>query len=107
MLLEMYVKGKTLLWGLRERFTREDGAVATEYGLLLDDLAPSEAARRQAELAQGLGHLAEIRVHKVQPHILGLAEARLGMLLHGGVPVHPHEDAVRRDSRDELERVAG
>lgn len=35
MLLEMYVKGKTLLWGLRERFTREDGAVATEYGLLL------------------------------------------------------------------------
>jgi pilus assembly protein Flp/PilA len=35
MLLEMYVKGKTLLWGLRERFTREDGAVATEYGLLI------------------------------------------------------------------------
>ncbi len=35
MLLEMYARGKTFLWGLRDMATREDGAVATEYGLLL------------------------------------------------------------------------
>ena len=35
MLLNLYVKGKTFAWGVRDRMTREDGAVATEYGLLL------------------------------------------------------------------------
>jgi Flp pilus assembly pilin Flp len=35
MLLDFYVKAKTFLWGVRDGFTREDGAVATEYGLLL------------------------------------------------------------------------
>ena len=35
MLLDLYVKAKTLVWGLREKATGEDGAVATEYGLLL------------------------------------------------------------------------
>ena len=35
MLLNLYVKGRTLLWGVRDKVTREDGAVATEYGLLL------------------------------------------------------------------------
>jgi Flp pilus assembly pilin Flp len=35
MLLDLYVKTKTLLWSARERVTNEDGAVATEYGLLL------------------------------------------------------------------------
>ena len=35
MLLDLYVKGKTLLWGARDKITNEDGAVATEYGLLL------------------------------------------------------------------------
>jgi Flp pilus assembly pilin Flp len=35
MFLEVYAKGKTLLWGLRDKVVREDGAVATEYGLLL------------------------------------------------------------------------
>ena len=35
MLLDLYVKAKTLLWGARDKITNEDGAVATEYGLLL------------------------------------------------------------------------
>ena len=39
MFLSLYVKGKTLAWGardaIRDRITNEDGAVATEYGLLL------------------------------------------------------------------------
>ena len=35
MLLHLYVKAKTLLWGARDKITNEDGAVATEYGLLL------------------------------------------------------------------------
>jgi Flp pilus assembly pilin Flp len=35
MLLDLYVKTRTLLWSARERVTNEDGAVATEYGLLL------------------------------------------------------------------------
>ena len=35
MLLDLYVKAKTLLWGARDKITGEDGAVATEYGLLL------------------------------------------------------------------------
>jgi len=35
MLLSLYAKGRTMVWGVRERITREDGAVATEYGLLL------------------------------------------------------------------------
>lgn len=35
MLLEMWMKGKTFLWGLRDKVSRDDGAVATEYGLLL------------------------------------------------------------------------
>jgi len=35
MLLDLYVKAKAFLWGVRDGFTREDGAVATEYGLLL------------------------------------------------------------------------
>jgi Flp pilus assembly pilin Flp len=35
MFLNLYVKAKTFLWGVRDGFTREDGAVATEYGLLL------------------------------------------------------------------------
>jgi Flp pilus assembly pilin Flp len=35
MFLDLYVKAKTFLWGVRDGFTREDGAVATEYGLLL------------------------------------------------------------------------
>jgi Flp pilus assembly pilin Flp len=33
--LDLYVKTKTLLCSARERVTNEDGAVATEYGLLL------------------------------------------------------------------------
>jgi len=39
MLLSLYVKAKTHLWGVRDRFTDEDGAVATEYGLLLAFIA--------------------------------------------------------------------
>ena len=35
MLLDLYVKTKTFLWSAREKVTNEDGAVATEYGLLL------------------------------------------------------------------------
>jgi pilus assembly protein Flp/PilA len=35
MFLDLYVKAKTFFWGLRDGLTREDGAVATEYGLLL------------------------------------------------------------------------
>lgn len=35
MLLDLYVKAKTLLWSARDKITNEDGAVATEYGLLL------------------------------------------------------------------------
>jgi pilus assembly protein Flp/PilA len=35
MLLSLYAKARTLAWSARERITREDGAVATEYGLLL------------------------------------------------------------------------
>lgn len=35
MLLGLYVRATTLAWGVRDKFTREDGAVATEYGLLL------------------------------------------------------------------------
>jgi Flp pilus assembly pilin Flp len=35
MFLDFYVKAKTFFWGIRDGFTREDGAVATEYGLLL------------------------------------------------------------------------
>ncbi len=35
MLLDLYAKAKTLVWGLRDKVLREDGAVATEYGLLL------------------------------------------------------------------------
>ena len=35
MLLDLYVRAKTLLWGARDAITNEDGAVATEYGLLL------------------------------------------------------------------------
>ncbi len=35
MLLSLYARGKTFLWGVRDRVTGEDGAVATEYGLLL------------------------------------------------------------------------
>jgi pilus assembly protein Flp/PilA len=35
MFLEVYAKAKTLFWGLRDAVIREDGAVATEYGLLL------------------------------------------------------------------------
>jgi Flp pilus assembly pilin Flp len=39
MLLSLYAKGTTLAWGMRDgiraRITNEDGAVATEYGLLL------------------------------------------------------------------------
>jgi pilus assembly protein Flp/PilA len=35
MLLSLYAKGKTFAWGMRDRISREDGAVATEYGLLL------------------------------------------------------------------------
>jgi Flp pilus assembly pilin Flp len=39
MLLSLYAKGKTFAWGMREgirdRITNDDGAVATEYGLLL------------------------------------------------------------------------
>lgn len=33
--VKAYVKAKTLLWGARNKITNEDGAVATEYGLLL------------------------------------------------------------------------
>lgn len=35
MFLDFYVKAKTFLWGVRDGLAREDGAVATEYGLLL------------------------------------------------------------------------
>ena len=35
MLLDLYVKARTFAWGVRDRVTGEDGAVATEYGLLL------------------------------------------------------------------------
>jgi pilus assembly protein Flp/PilA len=35
MFLALYVKAQTFMTDVRERFTREDGAVATEYGLLL------------------------------------------------------------------------
>lgn len=35
MLLHLYVKATTFLWGARDKITNEDGAVATEYGLLL------------------------------------------------------------------------
>jgi Flp pilus assembly pilin Flp len=35
MLLDLYVRAKTFAWSLRDRVMGEDGAVATEYGLLL------------------------------------------------------------------------
>ena len=35
MLLGLYVKAQTFMTDMRDRLTREDGAVATEYGLLL------------------------------------------------------------------------
>jgi pilus assembly protein Flp/PilA len=35
MLLDLYVKATTFLWGARDKIMNEDGAVATEYGLLL------------------------------------------------------------------------
>lgn len=35
MLLGLYVKAQTFMADMRDRLTREDGAVATEYGLLL------------------------------------------------------------------------
>jgi Flp pilus assembly pilin Flp len=35
MLLDLYVRATTLAWGVRDKLRREDGAVATEYGLLL------------------------------------------------------------------------
>ena len=35
MLLNLYVKAKTHLWGVRDKLTNEDGEAATEYGLLL------------------------------------------------------------------------
>ena len=35
MFLTLYVKAQTLMQGVRGKLTREDGAVATEYALLL------------------------------------------------------------------------
>jgi pilus assembly protein Flp/PilA len=35
MLLGMYTKVQTMWLGLRDRFTNEEGAVATEYALLI------------------------------------------------------------------------
>jgi Flp pilus assembly pilin Flp len=35
MLLDLFVRAKAFAWGVREKLHREDGAVATEYGLLL------------------------------------------------------------------------
>jgi Flp pilus assembly pilin Flp len=35
MLLSLYAKATTFAWGVRDRVSNEDGAVATEYGLLL------------------------------------------------------------------------
>jgi len=35
MLLDLFVRAKTFAFGVREKFAREEGAVATEYGLLL------------------------------------------------------------------------
>jgi len=35
MLLGLYVKAQTFMADMRDRLTRQDGAVATEYGLLL------------------------------------------------------------------------
>ena len=35
MLLGMYTKVQSMWLGLRDRFTNEDGAVATEYALLI------------------------------------------------------------------------
>ncbi len=35
MLLAMYAKANVVLWRMRDEVTREDGAVATEYGLLV------------------------------------------------------------------------
>jgi Flp pilus assembly pilin Flp len=35
MLLSLYAKATTFAWGVRDRVANEDGAVATEYGLLL------------------------------------------------------------------------
>lgn len=35
MFLDLYVKAKTFAWSVRDKLARQDGAVATEYGLLL------------------------------------------------------------------------
>jgi pilus assembly protein Flp/PilA len=35
MVLDLYTRIQSLWWGVRERFTDERGAIATEYALLL------------------------------------------------------------------------
>jgi Flp pilus assembly pilin Flp len=51
MFLTLYVKAQTLMQGVRGKLTREDGAVATEYALLLVLIALAIVA---AAIALGL-----------------------------------------------------